>query len=129
MESKSDSSIKRSRLEVLTQDVLVMVLLNISSRHLSFYRRLLNVKQTHQSRTNYILLAELNGLQHTDVIKARSIGTWQICHRHVNIFGEIMEETKRNCLRRQKSRPGFRDWLRPPSEEETLGRFRDRSVI
>ena len=42
---------------------------------------------------NHILLAELNGLQHTDVVKARSIGTWQICHRHVNIFGEIMEET------------------------------------
>jgi hypothetical protein len=34
----------------------------------------------------------LNGHQLTDVVKPRSIGTWQICHRHVNIFGDIMEE-------------------------------------
>lgn len=65
---------------------------NISSRHLSIYLRLLNVKPTHQSRTNHVRLVELNGLQLTDVVKARSIGTWQICHRHVNIFGDIMEE-------------------------------------
>ena len=68
---------------------------SLSTFHLGtcpYYLRLLNVKPTHQSRTNHVRLVELNGHQLTDVVEARSIGTWQICHRHVNIFGDIMEE-------------------------------------